>query len=214
MWRSWVLLKSPSCSTKVLTCPGKQFSFQNVRNVTLAVQFHSWGYKNEWISPSGCDCRPYQHRKWILASAFTPAFYWSISDLKSNFFSSVNSKLGTVPSFMRFRMCWHLSSLIRSSVVRSYVHEWRFDALKFDWFLLLQPFLQQNEVNSFSTFPSYFSDCSFSALAWSVACFTSFRELFNYLPNSFSVNMQLFRDARITLTFFMEGYDFFSINSH
>ena len=51
------------------------------------------------------------------------------------------------------------------------------------------------------------SKCTFSAMAWSVACFTSFLELFNYLPNSFKANMRLFRDARITLTFFMEGCD-------
>ena len=43
---------------------------------------------------------------------------------------------------------------------------------------------------------------SFSALAWSGACFTSFLELFNHLPNSFTANMQLLRDVRITLTFF------------
>ena len=45
------------------------------------------------------------------------------------------------------------------------------------------------------------SNCSFSALAWLVACFTSSLELFNHLPNSFTANMQLYRDARITLTF-------------
>ena len=48
--------------------PRKAFNFQNVRNVTLAVQFHSWGYTNEWRFPSGSDCRPHHQRKWILAS--------------------------------------------------------------------------------------------------------------------------------------------------
>ena len=57
-------------------------------------------------------------------------------------------------------------------------------------------------------------DCSFPALAWSVACFTSFLELINHLPNSFTLNMQLFRYARITLTFFMDCYDCISIYSH
>ena len=131
MWWSGVLLnmKSPRCTMKVFTCIGKQFSFQNVRNVMLAVQFHSRGYKSEWRSPSGCDCCPHHHRKWILASAYSPAFHWSISTPNlsfrwfrhcwtSNFFSSsVSTKMGIIPSFMRFRMCWHLSSLIRSRVV-------------------------------------------------------------------------------------------------
>ena len=33
MCQSEVLLKSPRCTMKVLTSPGKQFSFQNVRNL-------------------------------------------------------------------------------------------------------------------------------------------------------------------------------------
>ena len=57
-------------------------------------------------------------------------------------------------------------------------------------------------------------NCVFSALAWSVGCFTSFLELFNNLPNSFIANMQLFHDARIALTFLMEYCDCISIYSH
>ena len=118
---------------------------------------------------------------------------------------------------MRFRMCWHLSSLIRSWVDGKFMpfrHFVRIGSEVFfegstHWSLtdsrFCSHFCSRNDVNSFSTFPSYFSpdasDCSFSVFAWSVACFTSFHELFNHIPNSFMANVQLFRDARITLTF-------------
>ena len=69
---------------------------------------------------------------------------------------------------------------------------WGVDTPKFDWF----PFIFHQTL---------LSDSPFSALAWSVECFTSLFELFNHLPNSFKANMQLFLDARITLTFFYGG---------
>ena len=89
------------------TCPGKQFSFQNVRNVTLAVQFHSWGYKNEypqesqpaqwlWLPPTPSQkvdsgvcllsCLPLIH----LYSKLS--FWWFNHCWASNFVSSVNTK--------------------------------------------------------------------------------------------------------------------------
>ena len=83
------------------------------------------------------------------------------------------------PNWAPFHLSWDSECVDICQI--SYIHEWLkvhafsafckdrfwgllwgFNALKFNWFLLLQPFLQQNDVNSFSTFPSYFSqDASF-----------------------------------------------------
>ena len=178
MWRSGVLLKSSRCIIKVFTCQGKQLSFQNVRNEPLAVQFHSWGYKNEWRSPSGRDCHPHHHRNWILSSAYSFAFHWSISTPNYHFGGlgiagrQISSNQWT-PNWAPFPHSCDLEYVDICQV--SYVHEWLkvhafsafckgrfwgllwgFDALKFDWFMLL-PFLQLNDVNFFSTFQSYFS---------------------------------------------------------
>ena len=171
MWRSRVLLKSPRCTIKVLTCPGKQFNFQNVRNVTLTVQFHSWGYKNEWRSPSGCDCRQILP----LIHLYSELYHFGGLGIAERQISSHQ----WTPNCEPFRLSWDSECVDICQI--SYDHEWLkvqafsafckyrfwgllwgFDALKFDCFQLLQPFLQQNDVNSFSTFSSYFSpDASF-----------------------------------------------------
>ena len=117
MWASiqlWLILEpcdgAESCwrvhgaPSKCLVCPGNQFSFQNVRNVTLAFQFHSWGCKNEWRSSSGCDCHPRHHTEsgfwfWLTLLLYTnPSllqmllFWWFWHCWTSNFFSSVNTQ--------------------------------------------------------------------------------------------------------------------------
>ena len=56
---------------------------------------------------------------YIIIIIISLLFWWLRHCWTSNFFSSVNTNLGTVPSFMRSRMCWHLSSLLRSWVVES-----------------------------------------------------------------------------------------------
>ena len=53
----------------------------------------------------------------------TRSFWWLMHCSMSNFFSSENIKLGSMPSFMRFTRCRHLSTLIRSCVG---VSSWRF----------------------------------------------------------------------------------------
>ena len=75
MWGRRVLLEGPRCSLEVLSGPWQQFTFQNVRDVPLAVQFHSWGPENEERSSSGCDGRPNHNRGCILASTHSPAFH-------------------------------------------------------------------------------------------------------------------------------------------
>ena len=130
MLRSGVLLKTPRCTIKVITCPGKQFSFQNVRNLTLAVQFHSEVTKTSGDLPVAVIAAHTTTESWFwrrltLLPATDPSqlqtlsFWWFRHCWKSNFFSSLNTKLGTIPFFMRFRMCWQQSSLIRSWVVES-----------------------------------------------------------------------------------------------
>ena len=42
MWGRRVLLEGPRYSLEVLSSPWQQFIFQNIRDVPLAVQFHSW----------------------------------------------------------------------------------------------------------------------------------------------------------------------------
>ena len=131
MWGRRVLLEGPRCSLEALSGPWQQFTSQNVRDVPLAVQFHSWGLQNEGRSSSGCDGRPNHNRGWILASTHSPAFhgcilqsFWWLTHCSTlNFFSSENTKLGSMPSSMRFRSCRHLSTLIRSCVG---VSSWRF----------------------------------------------------------------------------------------
>ena len=49
MWGGRVLLEDSRCSFEVLSSPWQQFIFQNVRDVPLAVQFHSWGHENSSI---------------------------------------------------------------------------------------------------------------------------------------------------------------------
>ena len=78
MWGRRVLLEGPSCSLEVLSGPWQQFTFQNVRDVPLAVQFHSWGHENEEGPSSGCDDPPNHNRGWILASTHSPAFHGCI----------------------------------------------------------------------------------------------------------------------------------------
>ena len=58
--------------------PWQQFTLQNVRDVPLAVQFHSRGHENEGRPSSGCDGRPNLNRGWILASSHSPAFHGCI----------------------------------------------------------------------------------------------------------------------------------------
>ena len=53
----------------------------------------------------------------------TRSFRWLTDCSTSNFFSSENTKLGSMPSSMRFRRCRHFSTLIRSCVG---VSSWRF----------------------------------------------------------------------------------------
>ena len=78
MWRSRVLLEGPRCSLEVLSGPWQQFTFQNVRNVPLALQFHPWKHENEGRPSSGCDGRPNHNRSWILASTHSPALHGCI----------------------------------------------------------------------------------------------------------------------------------------
>ena len=77
------------------------------------------GYKNEWTSgylPVAVIAAPtitesgFWRRLTLLPSTDpsllqTLSFWWFRHCWTSNFFSSVNTKIGTVPSFMRFRMC-------------------------------------------------------------------------------------------------------------
>ena len=79
----WSLVEDSKVHHQSSYVPREAFSFQNVQNVLLAVQFHAWGYINERISPSGCDCCPQHHRQWILVLAYSLAFHWSISSPKS-----------------------------------------------------------------------------------------------------------------------------------
>ena len=124
MWGRRVLLEGLRCSLEVLSGPWQQFTFQNVRDVPLAVQFHSRGHENEGRPSSDCDGRPNHNRGWILASTHSPAFHRCIPIPNTvvlllthcstlNFFSSEYTKLGTMPSSMRFRRSRHLLTLIR-----------------------------------------------------------------------------------------------------
>ena len=45
MWGRRVLLEGLRCSLEVLSSPWQQFTFQNVRDVPLAVQCHSWEHE-------------------------------------------------------------------------------------------------------------------------------------------------------------------------
>ena len=78
MWGRRVLLEGPRCTLEVLSGPWQQFTFQNVLNVPLAVQFHSWGLENKERPSSGCDGRPNHNRGWILTSTHSPAFHGCI----------------------------------------------------------------------------------------------------------------------------------------
>ena len=78
MWGRRVLLEGPRCSLEVLSGPWQQFTFQNVRDVPLDVQFQSWGHENEGRPSSDCDGRPNHNRNWILASTHSPAFHGCI----------------------------------------------------------------------------------------------------------------------------------------
>ena len=62
MWGRRVLLEGPRCFLGVLSRPWQQFTFQNVRDVPLAVQFPSWGHENERRLSSGCDGFPNYNR--------------------------------------------------------------------------------------------------------------------------------------------------------
>ena len=157
MWRSGVLLKSPRCTLKVLTCPGKQFSFQNVRNVTLAVQFHFWGYKNEWRSLCDCDCRPHHHRWCLLSCLPLIHLYSKLYHFGVGIADRQISSHQWTPNWAPFRLSWDSECVDISQVW--YVHEWLkvhafsafckdrfwdllwgFDALKSDWLMLRKPF--------------------------------------------------------------------------
>ena len=136
MWVRWVLLEGPSCSLEVLSGPWQQFTFQNVRDVTLAVQFHSWGYENEGRSCSGCDGGPNHTRGWILASTYSPAFHGCIPT-PNTVVLMVDALLNVKSLFVREHQIGqhaifhevqkvsarHLSTLIRSCVG---VSSWRF----------------------------------------------------------------------------------------
>ena len=78
MWGRRVLLEDPRCSLEVLSGPWQQFTFQNIRDVPLAVQFHFWGHKKERTPSSGCGGRSNHKRGWILASTHSPAFHGCI----------------------------------------------------------------------------------------------------------------------------------------
>ena len=58
------------------------------------------------------------------------------------------------------------------------------------------------------------SNCSLSALARSIECPACLPELLDHFPNSFSPNLKLFCDGRISLSLFMEAFDCFSVYSH
>ena len=81
MWGRRVLLEGPRCSLEVLSGPWQQFTFQNVRDVPLAVQFHSWMHENEGRPSSGCDGK----EDWLSRSPDLNPFdfsVWSILESK------------------------------------------------------------------------------------------------------------------------------------
>ena len=59
-------------------CPWKELSFQNIRNVKLTVDFHTWWDKNKGRSSSGCYYSPNLNRRWIFMLTDCPDFLLAI----------------------------------------------------------------------------------------------------------------------------------------
>ena len=223
MWWRGVLLKTPRCTTKLLTCPGKQFSFQNFQMKGWLLSFTPEGTKkNKWRSPSGCDCRPHHHRKVTISTPLMDPLIPLYSKLivlvveallnvkfllicehqngHRSIFHEIQNLLTSVKSH-RFMSGWKLPFL---HLVRIGSKDFFEDSTH--WSLtascccnhFCSRTWNHSQLLFFIFHQMLHLDHSFSALAWLVACFTSFLELFNNLPNSFTVNMQLFSSAWVS----------------
>ena len=185
----WVILEpcdgAESC-WRVQAAPSKCWRAQGSSSASnMSVRFHSWRYKKEWRSPMRLWLPPTPSQK--VDSGVSLLSCLPLIHLYSKLHHFGGLGIAERQIFSRqltanwapFRLSWDSECVDICQV--SYVQEWLkihafsafckdrfgdilwgFDALRFDLFLLLQPFLQQNDVNSFSTFPSYFSpDASF-----------------------------------------------------
>ena len=242
MWGRRVLLEGPRCSLEVLSGPWQQFTFQNVRDVPLAVQFHSWGHENEERPSSGCNGRPNYNRGWILASTYSPAFHGCISTpnmvvlmvdalLNVQFLLVREHQIGQHAIFhevQKVSTSFDLYPFMRGCELMALLH-----LVGEGLDILLKDAAHRSLADSslcgqfgrrttgicLQLFPRVFnhslgSNCSLSALARSIGCLACLPELLDHFPNRFTPNLKLFCDDRITLTLFMEAYDCFLIYSH
>ena len=82
----WVILEpcdgSESC-WRVHGAPSKCLCAQGSSSASKMSKMQRWLFNmgvQKWVEISQCcDCRPHHQRKWNLASAYSPAFHWSIS---------------------------------------------------------------------------------------------------------------------------------------
>ena len=237
-------VRAPSLAGRSKVLPGQwqQFTFQNVRDVTLAVQFHSWGHKNEGRPSRGCDGRPHYNRGWILATTHSPAFHGCIptpntvvlmADALFNvkfllvrehqigqhaIFHEVQ-KVSTSfdpHSFMRGCKLMALLHLVGEGLevlVKDAAHRSLADSSFFGQFGHWT-----TEICP-QLFPCAFnhslgSKCFLSALARSIGYLACLPEFLDHFPNRFTPNLKLFCDGRIALTLFMEACDCFSVYSN
>ena len=117
-----ILLKSPQFVFEVLLSPGEQTTLQSVCDVLLRVQFHSHWKRSEDLpvtitaAHTITDCG-FWHLVKILPSvvdkdAQTLLFFWLTACWMSNFFSSVKTELGSMPSAISCKSFLHFSALM------------------------------------------------------------------------------------------------------
>ena len=148
-------------------------------------QFHSWGHKNEWRPPSGCDCHPTTSQKMDSGVGLLSCLPLIHLYFKLYHFSGLGIAERQIyshqwtPNWAPLRLSWD-SECVDICKSHTFMSDWKFmHILHFvrigsEVFFansthccltdscFYSHFLQQNGVNPFSTFHSYFSpDASF-----------------------------------------------------
>ena len=196
--------------------------------------------KNEGKTFSGCDGRLNHNRSWILASIHSPAFYECIPTpntvvlmvdalLNVKFLLVREHQIGQHAIFhevQKVSTSFDLHSFMRGCELMALLH-----LVGKGLEVLLKDAAHRSLEDSSlccqfgrrttGICPQLFSrvfnhslgsNSFISALTRSIGCLACLPELLDHFPNSFTPNLKLFCDGRITL--FYGGYDYFSVYSY